>query len=112
MLPTVDWKNGHVVMVDQRKLPTQEIYVELRTAREVARAIEKMVIRGAPAIGVAAARTVDGRCRRAGVEHVHYSDHSVGCRPGAPGTVLRYPLLQSGTSDEVGGGHSRQIYKR
>ena len=55
MLPTVDWKNGHVVMVDQRKLPTQEIYVELRTAREVARAIEKMVIRGAPAIGVAAA---------------------------------------------------------
>ena len=55
MLPTVDWKNGHVVMGDQRKLPTQEIYVELRTAREVARAIEKMVIRGAPAIGVAAA---------------------------------------------------------
>ena len=55
MLPTVDWKDGHVVMVDQRKLPTQEIYVELRTAREVARAIEKMIIRGAPAIGVAAA---------------------------------------------------------
>jgi methylthioribose-1-phosphate isomerase len=55
MLPTVDWKDGHVVMVDQRKLPTQEIYVELRTAREVARAIEKMIIRGAPAIGIAAA---------------------------------------------------------
>lgn len=55
MLPTVEWKDDHVVMVDQRKLPTQETYVELRTAREVARAIEKMVIRGAPAIGVAAA---------------------------------------------------------
>ena len=55
MLPTVAWKDDHVVMVDQRKLPGQEIYVELRTAREVARAIERMVIRGAPAIGVAAA---------------------------------------------------------
>ena len=55
MLPTVEWKKDHVIMVDQRKLPTQEIYVELRTARDVARAIEKMVIRGAPAIGVAAA---------------------------------------------------------
>ena len=55
MLPTVAWKDDRVVMVDQRKLPGQEVYVELRTAREVARAIEKMVIRGAPAIGVAAA---------------------------------------------------------
>ena len=55
MLPAVAWKHDHVVMVDQRKLPGQEVYVELRTARAVARAIEKMVIRGAPAIGVAAA---------------------------------------------------------
>ena len=42
-------------MVDQRKLPVQEIYVRCRTAAEVARAIRTMVIRGAPAIGVAAA---------------------------------------------------------
>ncbi len=55
MLPTVAWRDDRVVMVDQRKLPRQEVYVEARTAREVARAIEKMVIRGAPAIGVAAA---------------------------------------------------------
>ena len=55
MLPTVEWKGDHVLMVDQRKLPAQEVYVELKTAREVARAIERMVIRGAPAIGVAAA---------------------------------------------------------
>ena len=55
MLPTIEWKTDHVLMVDQRKLPTQEKYVELRTGREVSRAIEKMVIRGAPAIGVAAA---------------------------------------------------------
>jgi len=42
-------------MIDQRKLPLEEVYVECRTEEEVARAIETMVIRGAPAIGVAAA---------------------------------------------------------
>jgi methylthioribose-1-phosphate isomerase len=44
-----------IVMVDQRKLPAQEVYVRCRTAPEVAKAIRTMVIRGAPAIGVAAA---------------------------------------------------------
>ena len=42
-------------MIDQRKLPKEEIYVRCKTAPEVARAIKTMVIRGAPAIGVAAA---------------------------------------------------------
>jgi tRNA threonylcarbamoyl adenosine modification protein TsaD/S-methyl-5-thioribose-1-phosphate isomerase len=42
-------------MIDQRKLPLEEVYVECRSEEEVARAIETMVIRGAPAIGVAAA---------------------------------------------------------
>ena len=42
-------------MIDQRKLPGQEIYVRCRTYIQVAQAIEKMVIRGAPAIGIAAA---------------------------------------------------------
>jgi methylthioribose-1-phosphate isomerase len=55
MLPTIDWQGDVVVMVDQRKLPGQEVYVRCRTAQEVARAIRTMVIRGAPAIGVAAA---------------------------------------------------------
>jgi methylthioribose-1-phosphate isomerase len=41
-------------MVDQRKLPAEEVYVTCKTANEVARAIKTMVIRGAPAIGVAA----------------------------------------------------------
>jgi len=43
------------VMIDQRKLPGAEVYVRCKTAAEVARAIKTMVIRGAPAIGVAAA---------------------------------------------------------
>lgn len=55
MLPTIAWQDGAVVMVDQRKLPQHEVYVYCKTANEVARAIRKMVIRGAPAIGVAAA---------------------------------------------------------
>src|SRR6266852_4372764 len=55
MLPTIAREKDTVVMIDQRKLPAEEIYVRCRTAAEVARAIKTMVIRGAPAIGVAAA---------------------------------------------------------
>jgi len=55
MLPTIDWQGDAIVMVDQRKLPGQEVYVRCRSAQEVAKAIRTMVIRGAPAIGVAAA---------------------------------------------------------
>ena len=55
MLPTIEWRDGAVVMIDQRKLPGAEMYVTCKTANEVAKAIKTMVIRGAPAIGVAAA---------------------------------------------------------
>src|SRR2546426_12465468 len=52
---TIEWRNGRVVMLDQRLLPTREVYRVYSDHREVARAIKDMVIRGAPAIGVAAA---------------------------------------------------------
>ena len=55
MLPTIAREGDVVVMIDQRKLPAEERYVRCKTAAEVARAIKTMVIRGAPAIGVAAA---------------------------------------------------------
>jgi len=55
MLPTIEWDADGVVMIDQRKLPGAEIYVTCRTPKDVAKAIKTMVIRGAPAIGVAAA---------------------------------------------------------
>ena len=55
MRPTIEWKQGRVIMIDQRKLPGEEVYVECSDHEQVARAIETMVIRGAPAIGVAAA---------------------------------------------------------
>jgi methylthioribose-1-phosphate isomerase len=55
MLPTIAWQDDGIVMIDQRKLPSAEVYVHCKSANEVARAIRSMVIRGAPAIGVAAA---------------------------------------------------------
>ena len=51
-------------MIDQRKLPSVEVYVSCRTANEVAKAIKTMVIRGAPAIGVAAAMGIALGMRR------------------------------------------------
>jgi methylthioribose-1-phosphate isomerase len=55
LIPTVAWRDGAVVLIDQRKLPAEEVFLELRTVEEVAQAIETMVVRGAPAIGVTAA---------------------------------------------------------
>jgi methylthioribose-1-phosphate isomerase len=66
MIETIVWTNRGVVMIDQTRLPSEEIYVTCRNYREVADAIRTMVIRGAPAIGVAAAMGV-----AIGVVHAH-----------------------------------------
>jgi methylthioribose-1-phosphate isomerase len=55
MIKTVEWTNEGVRMLDQRLLPTEEKYLILRSYEEVADAIKKMVVRGAPAIGISAA---------------------------------------------------------
>src|ERR1700726_4790220 len=55
MVETIEWTSAGVVMIDQTRLPREERYVTCRTYEEVAEAIRSMVIRGAPAIGVAAA---------------------------------------------------------
>jgi methylthioribose-1-phosphate isomerase len=55
MFKTLEWTATGVVMIDQRKLPTEEVYPVFGTYLEVAQAIKDMVVRGAPAIGVAAA---------------------------------------------------------
>lgn len=52
---TIDWHQGRVRMLDQRLLPQEEVYRHFDSAAEVADAIRQMVIRGAPAIGCAAA---------------------------------------------------------
>src|SRR5437870_11829497 len=54
VLPTV-WADPRLRLLDQRLLPLQERTVECRNAADVARAIHDMVVRGAPAIGIAAA---------------------------------------------------------
>ncbi|MEM4246211.1 MAG: S-methyl-5-thioribose-1-phosphate isomerase, partial [Candidatus Bathyarchaeia archaeon] len=53
--PTVAWEDGAVVLIDQRRLPKELRRVRLETVEEVADAIKDMTVRGAPAIGVAAA---------------------------------------------------------
>ncbi len=58
MVETILWTDSGVVMIDQRLLPRQEVFVTCRTYLEMADAIKTMVIRGAPAIGVAAAMGV------------------------------------------------------
>jgi methylthioribose-1-phosphate isomerase len=91
MLPTIDWQGDVVVMVDQRKLPSQELYLRCRTAQDVAKAIRTMVVRGAPAIGVAAAmgialgmrRSTAKGTRQFAVEFQKTCDLMAGTRPTA-----------------------------
>jgi methylthioribose-1-phosphate isomerase len=51
----IKWDKNHLVLLDQRGLPTKIEYLKLHTADQVAGAIRDMVVRGAPAIGIAAA---------------------------------------------------------
>ena len=55
MIKTIEWTDEGIRMLDQRLLPTEEKYLMLRSYEDVAEAIKKMVVRGAPAIGVSAA---------------------------------------------------------
>src|SRR5213082_1232131 len=91
MLPTIAREADAVVMIDQRKLPAEEVYVRCRTAAEVARAIKSMVMRGAPAIGVAAAMGIalgirnskSSRTRKLGAEFYKICELMAATRPTA-----------------------------
>src|SRR5215467_11572863 len=54
MIQTLEWTDRGVRFIDQTKLPTEEVYVNCTTHQQVADVIRNMVVRGAPAIGVAA----------------------------------------------------------
>ncbi len=103
MLPTIDIQDDVLVMVDQRKLPAQEIYVRCRTAPEVAKAIRTMVIRGAPAIGVAAAYGIALGMKRStakgtnqfAVEFQKICDLMAGTRPTAVNLVWAIDRLKA-----------------
>ena len=55
MFKTVEWKNNGVLLLDQTLLPTKVVYRTFRDYRGVADAIKRLLVRGAPAIGVTAA---------------------------------------------------------
>ena len=52
---TIQWKDGKVILIDQLKLPTELNYIECKNPNRIAKAIKILEIRGAPAIGIAAA---------------------------------------------------------
>ncbi|HEY6249033.1 MAG TPA: S-methyl-5-thioribose-1-phosphate isomerase [Candidatus Angelobacter sp.] len=58
MIKTLEWTPEGVRFIDQTRLPTEEVYVTCHTYQEVGDAIRNMIVRGAPAIGVAAAMGV------------------------------------------------------
>src|SRR6266516_891310 len=70
MVETIQWTDDGVVMIDQTRLPQEECYVTCRTYLEVADAIRSMVIRGAPAIGVAAAMGIALGMAQAGADRL------------------------------------------
>jgi methylthioribose-1-phosphate isomerase len=67
VVETVGWDGEAVVLIDQRRLPAEEVYLRCRDHREVAAAIKDMVVRGAPAIGVTAALGVALGVKRSGI---------------------------------------------
>ena len=62
---TLKWGDDALVLLDQRELPTREVYLTLREVEEVAVAIESLAVRGAPAIGCTAAMGISLAARRA-----------------------------------------------
>lgn len=70
MIETIQWTDEGVVMIDQTRLPNEETYVTCRNYHEVANAIRTMIIRGAPAIGVAAAMGFALGVAQAAPEHL------------------------------------------
>jgi methylthioribose-1-phosphate isomerase len=58
MYQPIQWKNDHILLLDQTRLPGQEVYIKCRNLDAVADAIKKLAVRGAPALGVVAAMAV------------------------------------------------------
>jgi methylthioribose-1-phosphate isomerase len=70
MITTLEWTDRGVRFIDQTKLPTEETYVTCKTYQEVADVIRNMVVRGAPALGVAAAMGIALGAKTSSAENV------------------------------------------
>ena len=107
-------------MIDQRKLPADEVYVTCRTANDVARAIKTMVIRGAPAIGVAAAMGIALGMRRSKAsgtkqfvtEFQKTCDLMAGTRPTAVNLFWAIERMKKTCADAAQGGSSVDEIRR
>ncbi len=111
MIKTIEWVGDAVVMIDQTRLPGEETYVRCGNYKEVAEAIRSMVIRGAPAIGVAAAMGVALGVKQAAPQHLDEEFEAIcstlaATRPTAVNLVWaidrmkkRYQELRSKSSD-------------
>ena len=80
----VQWQGDHLRLLDQRRLPQQEAWLECRTAGEVASAIRDLAVRGAPAIGIAAAW---GAVLAAAGDAAHFEAELAGLRRARPTAV-------------------------
>src|SRR6185295_700993 len=94
MLQTITWDGQALKLLDQTKLPLEQIYVEIKDEKQMWHAIRDLVVRGAPAIGVEAAFGLYlGVKDYRGPELFGFYDHRaadggefvVGCRSHAPG---------------------------
>jgi methylthioribose-1-phosphate isomerase len=54
-LSPVEWRNNKLILLDQTRLPREEVYLEIEDYQDVSAAIKRLAVRGAPAIGIAAA---------------------------------------------------------
>src|SRR5918997_2262208 len=114
MLPTIEWNDDYVVMIDQRKLPGAEIYVKCKTPKDVAKAIKTMVIRGAPAIGVAAAMGLALGVRQSkltgttklAAEFYKMCEMMAGTRPTAVNLFWAIDRMKRVFGEAAGSGHS------
>ncbi|HUQ63253.1 MAG TPA: S-methyl-5-thioribose-1-phosphate isomerase [Acidimicrobiales bacterium] len=97
--PTIEWRDDHVRLIDQRRLPAEFAFVEARTVEELCDAIRTLAIRGAPALGVAGAMGI----ALAAITHEPLDSAAaaiIGCRPTA--VNLAWGVAQAlGASDPV-----------
>ena len=72
MIPSVEWKGDRLRLLDQRRLPTATVYIDCVDAERVTQAISELSVRGAPAIGIAAAYGVALAAR--GIDASNFDD--------------------------------------
>jgi methylthioribose-1-phosphate isomerase len=109
---TLEWKKGRLYLLDQTKLPLSESYVGCSTYQEVAGAIKNMIVRGAPAIGVAAAfgmvlgmRKLKSRTPPAVKKHLDEVAHAlISTRPTAINLVWAVDRMRKYARQRMGGG--------